>query len=131
MSAFSFVDILLVDSCRSRAAISGAPGSWSRSATCFDYAAKEGVPGKGALSGKGNSPARDGTVDPAATEAAAGDLGAGNPLAQKLSLGSCFFCFSFLEICLIDFPPLFVLQTHLRLSQWRQRAPASEGAVEK
>ena len=53
MSAFSFVDILLVDLCRSRAAISGAPGSWSRSAICFDYAAKGGVPGKGALSGKG------------------------------------------------------------------------------
>ena len=53
MSAFSFVDILLVDLCRSRAAISGAPGSWSRSAICFDYAAKGGVPGKGALPGKG------------------------------------------------------------------------------
>ena len=53
MSAFSFVDILLVDLCRSRAASSGAPGGRSRSATCFDCAAKGGVPGKGALSGKG------------------------------------------------------------------------------
>ena len=31
---------MLVDLCRSRAATSGAPGSWSRGAICFDYAAK-------------------------------------------------------------------------------------------
>ena len=40
---------------------------------------------------RGSSPARDGTVDPAATEAATADLGTGNPLAQKLSLGFFFF----------------------------------------
>ena len=40
---------------------------------------------------RGSSPARDGTVDLAATEAATADLGTGNPLAQKLSLGFFFF----------------------------------------
>ena len=53
MSAFSFVDILLVDLCRSRAASPGVPGSRSRNAICFDYTAKGGFPGKGAFSGKG------------------------------------------------------------------------------
>ena len=91
MSAFSFVDILLVDLCRSSAAISGAPGSWSRSAICSDYAAKGGVPGKGALSGKGELSARGSTVDPAAAETATADLGTGNSLVQKLSLGFIFF----------------------------------------
>ena len=53
MDALLSTDILTVDLCRSRTASSGAPGSWSRSAICFDYAAKGGFPGKGAFSGKG------------------------------------------------------------------------------
>ena len=88
---------------------------------------REESPARERSPARGDSPARDGTADPAATEAATEDLGVGNPLAQKLSLGFCFFRFSFLGF-LIDFPPFFVLQTHLRLSQWRQRAPGEEGA---
>ena len=38
-----------------------------------------------------NSPARGSTVDPAAAETATADLGIGNSLAQKLSLGFFFF----------------------------------------
>ena len=37
------------------------------------------------------SPARVSTNDPAAVETATADLGTGNPLAQKLSLGFFFF----------------------------------------
>ena len=55
---FSFADILLVDLCRSRTASPGGPGSLPRSAICFDYAAKGGVPGKGALSGMGGLPGK-------------------------------------------------------------------------
>ena len=89
---------------------------------------REESPARERSPARGDSPARDGTADPAATEAATEDLGAGNPLAQKLSLGFCFFRFSFFGF-LIDFPPFFVLQTHLRLSQWRQRAPTREVLV--
>ena len=38
-----------------------------------------------------NSPARGSTVDPAAAETATADLGTGNSLVQKLSLGFFFF----------------------------------------
>ena len=53
MGALFSTDILTVDLCRSRTASPGVPGSCSRSAICFDYAAKGGFPGKGAFSGKG------------------------------------------------------------------------------
>ena len=52
---------------------------------------REESPARERSPARGNSPARDGTVDPAATEAATADLGTGNPLAQKLSLGFFFF----------------------------------------
>ena len=38
-----------------------------------------------------NSPARGSTVDPAAAETVTADLGTGNSLVQKLSLGFFFF----------------------------------------
>ena len=90
-SAFSFVDILLVDLCRSRAATSGMPGSWPRSAICFDYAAKGGFPVRERSPAREDSLARGSTVDPAAAETATADLGTGDLLVQKLSLGFFFY----------------------------------------
>ena len=52
---------------------------------------REESPARERSPARGDSPARDVTADPAATEAATEDLGAGNPLAQKLSLGFFFF----------------------------------------
>ena len=50
MSAFSFVDILLVDLCRSRAAPLGAKGE---SPDKGELSGKGGLPDKGEVSGKG------------------------------------------------------------------------------
>ena len=97
-------------------------GAGEEGAGADETASEEAAGAAAAEAGEGSG---DRTDDP---EAATEDLGAGNPLAQKLSLGFCFFRFSFLGF-LIDFPPFFVLQTHLRLSQWRQRAPAKKVSV--
>ena len=52
---------------------------------------REGFPVRERSPARENSPARGSTVDPAAAETATADLGTGNSLVQKLSLGFFFF----------------------------------------
>ena len=91
MSAFSFVDILLVDLCRSRVAISGAPEAGPKVPSASTTPPREESPARERSPARENSPARGSTVDPAAAETATADLGTGNSLVQKLSLGFFFF----------------------------------------
>ena len=53
--------------------------------------ARERSPARENSPARGSSPARDNTVDPAVAETATVDLGTGNSLVQKLSLGFFFF----------------------------------------
>ena len=55
------------------------------------FPVRERSPARENSPARGNSLARDSTVDPAAAETATADLGTGNSLAQKLSLGFFFF----------------------------------------
>ena len=85
MSAFSFVDICLLIHVGAEQPYQERPEAGPEVPSASTMPPREEFPVRE------RSPARGSTVDPTAAETATADLGTGNSLVQKLSLGFFFF----------------------------------------